>query len=286
MADPDLILRTVHKAADYFRQQPGRTGLIVDLAAAAGAAELFVVGDLHGNRSNFQAVLRLAELDRHRQRHIVFQEVVHGPFRYPNDGCISHQLVDLIAALKCQYPERVHYIAGNHEVAELRQTRILKNGESQDVAFRAGLEHAYGTRADEIHEAYRTLFASLPIALRTESGVFVCHSLPSDGVIRTGFDYSAFDHGTLTDEILSYGSPLYRLLWGRETTREWGEAFLRPLRCQLAVTGHLACPEGYAVIDGFRLVLDASTQPAFGCIVPVRGDVTMETLLQHLVQIV
>ncbi len=285
MADPDLILRTVLKAADYFRQQPGRNGLIVDLSVAAGATELFVVGDLHGNVRNFRTVLRLADLTAHRQRHVVFQEVVHGPFRYPNDGCISHQLVDLIAALKCQYPERVHYIPGNHEVAELRQTRILKNGESQDVAFRAGLEHAYGSRADEIHRAYRLLFAALPVALRTENGVFVCHSLPADAVIRDGFEYAVFDRDQLSEDLLVYGSPLYRMLWGRRTSRAWGERFLERLGCHLAVTGHIACPEGYAVIDGFRLVVDASGQPAYGCLIPLGSKATMDVLQSHLVQI-
>ena len=286
MADPVRILNTVHKAAEYFRQQPGRRGLIVDLTAAGGVAEVLVVGDLHGNLENFRSVLQLAALQRHRQRHVVFQEVVHGPFRYPNDGCLSHQLVDLIAALKCQYPERVHYVPGNHEIAELRRTRILKNGESQDEAFRQGLEHAYGAYAEQIHEAYRVLFAALPIALRTDNGCFICHSLPADSVIERGFDYGVFEARSLGEASLEHGSPLYRLLWGRRTGATWGRRFLEPLGAHLAITGHLPCPEGFAVVEPFRLVLDAAGQPAFGCLVPLgTAGLTLEDLQSRLVQI-
>ncbi len=49
---------------------------------------------------------------------------MHGPFRYSNDGCISHQIVNLFSALKCQYLEQVDYIPGKREVSGLRHTRI------------------------------------------------------------------------------------------------------------------------------------------------------------------
>ena len=66
-----------------------------------------VVGDLHGNLPAFKKVLLAAALDRHPGRHLVLQELIHGPLSYPGDGGDrSHQLLDVVAALKCQYPER------------------------------------------------------------------------------------------------------------------------------------------------------------------------------------
>ena len=76
------------------------------------------------------------------------QELVHGPFRYPQGGDKSHQLVDLIAALKCQYPQRVHYLLGNHELAQWRRQAIGKGDVDQNELFRTGITNAYGDRAE------------------------------------------------------------------------------------------------------------------------------------------
>lgn len=286
MPDPRRILTTVKKAAELFARSPGRSGLIVDLPSAPICTEVLVVGDLHGNLTNFRAALSEASLSEHKGRHIVFQEVVHGPFRYQGNGCTSHQLVDLIAALKCQYPERVHYIPGNHEIAELRGKTILKNGEKQDLAFREGLRHAYGDYADEIHEAYRTLFASLPLILRTPNGVLIAHSLPDDRALTNNFDMEALKAATLRDVVLERGGPVYALLWGRRTSPDLGRKFLERLSCSVAITGHLPSPEGYQIIDDYRLVLDASQSPAYACLVPTASPIRDACeLARHLVRL-
>ncbi len=280
MPDPRRILTTVHRATELFLHTPRRSGLLVDLVAARPEADVFVVGDLHGNLANFRAALTAAALDRHPFRHIVFQEVVHGPFRYPGNGCTSHQIVDLIAALKCRFGERVHYIPGNHEIAELRRATILKNGERQDVAFRAGIEHAYGRWAVEIHHAYRRLFASLPLAVRTPNGVLIVHSLPDERTLERGFDFGVFAAATLDELSLERRSPAYELLWGRRTSRKSAEAFLGNLGCRFAVTGHLPSPEGFQIIDDYRIVVDASRCPGCACLVPLSEQIRSAAELQ------
>ena len=104
MPDPDRLLHTLARAAAAFRATPGRTGRLVRLPA--DAADVLVGGDLHGHLGNFQALLKRADLARHPARHLVLQEVVHGPNRYPGGGDKSHQLLDLVAALKVQYPDQ------------------------------------------------------------------------------------------------------------------------------------------------------------------------------------
>ena len=109
----------------------------------------------------------------------MLQELIHGNRFYPDDGGDkSHQLVDLVSALKCQYPERVHLILGNHELSELTGRVIGKNGRALNADFRAGIETAYGERAGDIYDAYKALFAALPLAVRTPNRVFVCHTIP------------------------------------------------------------------------------------------------------------
>src|SRR4051812_36938826 len=122
MPDPDKLLNTLRKATTLVRATPGRRGRVV----AVGGAQVMVVGDLHGNIGNFQRVLKVADLQRQPGRHLVMQELIHGSYRYDDGSDKSHQAVDLWCALKCQFPDRVHYLPGNHEVAQWTNRLIAK----------------------------------------------------------------------------------------------------------------------------------------------------------------
>ncbi len=112
---------------------------------------MVIAGDLHGHVPNFQAVYQQAELAKHPRRHLVLQEVVHGKFRYPLGGDKSHQLLDLFAALKNQFPTRVHLLMGNHELAQWTDRPILKGDEDLNLLFVNGLQEAYGEQASGIY---------------------------------------------------------------------------------------------------------------------------------------
>src|SRR4051812_39373893 len=126
MPDVGRLLTTLRRAIVAFRATPGRRSRVVYLS---DAEDILVAGDLHGNLENFKRLMRVADLAKHPRRHFVLQEVIHGPFHYPLGGDRSHQLLDLTAALKCQYPERVHFLLGNHELAQWTGRRIAKNDE-------------------------------------------------------------------------------------------------------------------------------------------------------------
>ena len=176
MPEPRKVLATVERATELFRATPGRKGGLVRLD---NAGDVMVVGDLHGNIPAFRRFLAIAGLDANPRRHLVLQELVHGPRMYPDDaGDRSHQLVDVVCALKCQYPERVHLILGNHELSELTNRPIAKGGVALNALFRRGIETAYDDLADAIYAAYLDLFASLPLACRTPNRVMVVHTCP------------------------------------------------------------------------------------------------------------
>jgi len=176
MLDPRKILVTIQRATDLFRKTPGRTGGLVRIE---GATDVMVVGDLHGNIPAFRRLLPIAGLAANPGRHLVLQELVHGRWMYPDEaGDKSHQLVDLVCALKCQYPDRVHLILGNHELSELTNRPISKNGVALNALFKQGIETAYGDAVDTIYAAYLKLFSTLPIACRTTNRVFLCHTIP------------------------------------------------------------------------------------------------------------
>ncbi len=174
MPDPARLLTTLQRAVDAFRATAGRRGRIVDLQ---GAAEVLVAGDLHGNLDNFRRLLQIANLARNPARHFVLQEAIHGPHRYPAGGDRSHQLLDLIAALKCQHPSQVHFLIGNHELAQATGRRIAKDNLELNDLFISGIRTAYGERADDVYKTYLCLIAAAPLArarLTVYSSVTAC----------------------------------------------------------------------------------------------------------------
>src|SRR5438874_1668016 len=241
MPQPERLLKTVDQAARILRATPGRTGHFVRLPAGA---EVLVGGDMHGNLENFRAVLHRADLASQPQRHLVLQEVVHGPFRYPDGSDKSHQLLDLIAALTCQYPGRVHFLLGNHELAQWQHHRIAKGDDDPDLLFRAGIEHAYGTWAERVSAAYDRLFAAADLALVTANRVFVSHSIPSARHLP-GFTLAALEKEDLGPPDFVPGGAVHALVWGRDVGEANATAFLAKVGADWLLTGHIPCEEGY-----------------------------------------
>jgi hypothetical protein len=238
---------------------------------------LLVVGDLHGHIANFQSILKLADLANNPQRHLVLQELIHSEFFYPDGGDKSHQLVDLFSALKCQYPTRVHYIVGNHEIAQLTGRQITKGSAVQNTLFVEGVKHAYGSHAMEILQTYNELFRVCPHALRTENNVYVCHTLVP-GKLIPQFDPACLLEEVYEDKQYLPDGMLYGLLWGRDTTQETADAFLRRVEADYAVTGHIASDEGYDVPNTKQIIVDCAASPAACILFNTTGPITFEQL--------
>lgn len=275
MPNPERLLVTVRQAAAAFRNTPGRTGRLVRLA---DAAEVVVCGDLHGSVENLRLLLKRADLAGHPRRHLVLQEVIHGPFHDPDGSDKSHQLLDLTAALKCQFPRQVHFLLGNHELAQWQGQRIGKGDRDYNESFRAGVTAAYGTAADSVYSAYLNLFAAADLAVRTPNRVFVSHSLPSSRYLDA-FDLAALEREDLRPEDVRFGGPVHALVWGRDASPANAEAFLRKVDADLLVTGHIPCDQGYAVPNERQIILDALGYPACYCLFPADRPLTQKELI-------
>jgi hypothetical protein len=276
MPDPQKVLTTVRRATELFRSTPGRHGGIVE---PEDADEFMVVGDLHGNIPTFKQVLTLAALAKNPRRHLVLQELVHGKWSYPDDGGDrSHQLVDLVSALKCQYPDRVHLILGNHELSELTGRPIGKNGVYLNVLFREGLATAYGAMADAINEAYHLLFSSLPLAVRTPNRVFLCHTVP-DAIDLERIDLEVLRTGVWPPESMVRGGTVYALTWGRDTSPETADRFAELVDADWFITGHQPCDEGFRQANHRQIIIDGTDPYPAYCLFPAREPVTIESLL-------
>ncbi|WP_165220805.1 metallophosphoesterase [Aquisphaera insulae] len=276
MPDPQKILTTVNRAAELMRATPGRTGSIIHLA---DADEVMVVGDLHGNLGAFKSTLQVAALDRHPRRHLVLQELVHEINKYDEDRPDrSHRLVDLVAALKCQHPERVHLILGNHELSELTGRVIGKDGQTLNLRFRLGIEQAYGPRTNDVYQAYLALFASLPVGVKTSNRVLVVHSLP-DARYLDSLDLEVLSADRWPEESMKRGGTIYAVTWGRDTTPETADRFAEMIDADLFITGHQPCDEGFRRASHRQIIVDGTyPYPAY-CLFNSRDPATVESLL-------
>ncbi len=275
MPDPQRLLNTLTQAARAFRDTPGRTGRLVRLD---DAAEVFVVGDLHGHVESLRLALQRADLGKYPRRHFILQELIHGPFRYPAGGDKSHQLLDLLAALKCQYPQRTHFLLGNHELSQATNRRIAKDDVDFNELFREGVGTAYGPHASAVYAAYLELFAAAPLAARTPNRVFLSHSLPN-GSRLDRFDPAVLEQDTPDEAEWKLGGSLHALVWGRDTSAATAAAFLRKVDADLLVTGHIPCDGGYAVPNERQLIVDAAGSPACGCLFPADRPLTHAELV-------
>ena len=276
MPDPEKLLSIIKRATGLFRSTPGRRGSVIALETAE---EVMVVGDLHGNTLAFRSVLEIAALARNPGRHLVLQELVHGRWFYPEDGGDkSHQLVDLVSALKCQFPERVHLILGNHELAELTGRIIGKNGQTLNDRFRKGITTAYAAHSDAIYGAYRELFAALPLAVRTPNRVFLCHTIPDPHYLDT-FDVAVLAADTWPPESVKRGGTIYALTWGRNTEPETIDRFAAMVDADWFITGHQPCDDGFRQANHRQIIIDGTAPAPTYCLFPARDPVTVEQLL-------
>lgn len=276
MPAPERMLTHLRQAVALVRDTPGRRGHTV---ALEDCAEVLVAGDLHGHVGHFQAMLTLADLANNPRRHFVLQEMIHGKFRYPKGGDKSHQLVDLFAALKGQFPKQVHYLPGNHELAQWTNRPVLKADENQNAIFQEGVTEAYGPKfGPQMYAAYLDLFQSLPVALRAPNGVLIAHSLPATRSLAL-FDPARLERDTYDAEDLQPGGSVHSLLWGRETTADAATNFLRKMGADLLVSGHVACHDGFAAPNDRQLILDCAEAPAGFVLFPTDRKLTHAELL-------
>lgn len=271
MPAPDRMLTYLCQALALVRATPGRRGHVIDLP---DCTEVLVAGDLHGHVGNFQGVLKAADLANHPTRHLVLQEVVHGKFRYPSGGDKSHQLVDLFAALKCQFPKRVHYLPGNHELAQWTGRKVLKADEDLNALFEQGVTTAYGPAfGPEVYQTYLALFKAGPVAVRCPNRVLVSHSLPAARTLPL-FDPIRLELNHYDDEDLRPGGTVHSLLWGRDTSPATVGEYLRKMGADLLVSGHIASDAGFLVPNDRQVIVDSAESPAGYVLFPTDRPLT------------
>lgn len=276
----EKTIATYEKATEANRNTIGREGATVVLTAEL-ADEVMITGDLHGHRRNFNRIRKTADLDAHPRRHLILQEVCHGGPTYPaNGGCMSHTMLEDIAKLKVKYPDRVHFILGNHELAELTDYPIQKNKQMLNLMFRLGLQQMYGPATEKVRESYFPFLRSCPLAVRLPNGVFIAHSIPENLDSRR-FDRSIFAR-QLDDAEYYDRSGVFELVWGRDYRQENADRFAEMVGAEILITGHEPSPEGFGTPNSRQIVLDCCSEKACYVILPTDGELTQEQIVERI----
>lgn len=267
-------------AAEANRHTPTRQGNLIVLGPEA-ADEVLISADLHGQRLHFHKLCRLADLAAHPRRHLVLQEICHGGPRYPDGiGCMSHLLLEDVVQLKIRFPQQVHFLLSNHELAEVTDHPISKGGRMLNLQFRVGLEELYGDAAARVHDAVAKFLTTCPLAIRLANRIFICHGSP------TATDHQRLDTDVfqrpLTRRDIRAGGAVFQIVWGRDFRPENAALLAQLFDADLLIHGHEPCARGFRVPNPQQIILDCSTPQARYLLLPVGEKLSQAQVLDRI----
>jgi len=260
VSDPIAVRDTLLAAAFELRSFQGDRGCVHHLPSEG---QVFVSGDLHDNPFHFTKLVQIADL-QNPANHIVMQEIIHAS-KATNELDLSHRMLIRVAALLLEYKGQVHPILANHELAQMTNRKITKNGIELIQRFEDGVEHVFARNADMVKEAINTFIASMPLAVKTESGLMCCHSLPNE-VMMPEFNEHIFERALDSDDYRSDGSA-YFLVWGRQHTQKQLNILAKSWGVKLFCLGHAWVPEG--IRAEFKNMLQLNSDHAKGVVLPI-----------------
>jgi len=242
--------------------------------------QVVATGDLHGHRRNFERLQSYCDLEHAGARHVVIHEIIHRDPETLADSDTSHEVLLAAAQWKCDFPDQVHFLQSNHELAQIHRHEITKNGRVVTVAFEEGVAAAYSQDADRVIEAICTLIASYPLAGRTANRVFLSHSLPGP------HDLARFDAAVLsrvpTREDLSEQGSAHMLVWGRYHTAPALTALAEMLDVDCFVCGHQPQESGYDVLHERMIILASDHNHGVFLPIDLNKPVTVNGLCRQI----
>jgi len=242
---------------------------------------LILTGDLHGHRRNFEKIVSFADLANHPDRHVLFQEVIHGGPADARGACLSYRLLYDVVRYKLKYPDNVHVIMGNHDTAYINNSEVMKDGREMNRAVHMAMAAEFKGAVADVELATKQLLFSQPLALRCENRLWVSHSLPADRFVEP-FDPAILDRELKVNDIVRPGSA-YLLTWGRKHSQAMLDRMAGLLDCDIFILGHQPQEQGWGRAGENLIILDSSHN--HGCLLPIdlAQSYTVEQLLESIV---
>ena len=278
----DTVVETFACATEENQIDALRVEQVVHLPAEG---EVWMTGDIHDHRRNWEKLIKYADLANNPQRHLVLHELIHGDHYDAAGAEDSWQMVYEAAKLKCDFPSQVHFLLANHDLAQIHGEGIMKSGVSVCEAFNAGVIRDFPQGGTSVTVAITEFLLSLPLAIKTASGLLFTHSLPTDEQIAK-YDYSVFNRPLTGIDYKRRVGPVYQLIWGRHMTPAGVDMFAEQMGAKLIVTGHQPQEMGYAVNGDKHLIIASDHNHGVYLPLDLAAEYTMDDLVERLVKFV
>ncbi len=211
-------------AAEMLFTSATRTGSTIRLPSSGTC---WVSGDLHDNPEHLDVIIKLASLDS-PNNHLVLQELIHSG-EESDAPDLSYQTLVKVAELVVAHPKQVHPILANHEISQAMGKAITKGSGDLVNKFIHGVFSVFDNDTGKVLKAINAFIFSMPLAVRSESGLMCTHSLPDENKMDM-FDETLLNREMLVSDIDGIYGSANPLVWGRlhtqpqieELAKRWG----------------------------------------------------------------
>ena len=254
-----------------------------NLLCLPAAGSVIIAGDLHGHRRNFERILTFADLHNNRSRHLILQEIIHGGPQDSKGGCLSYRLLFDVVRYKLDFPNRVHIIMGNHDIAFINNKKVMRNGREMNRSMRSALDREFGQTSLNVKLAIKQFLFSQPLAVKCDNRIWLSHSLPSDCYLSK-FDQKVL-YGQLRNEDVARLGSAYLLTWGRKHSQSLLDGLAKLFDVDIFILGHQPQERGWGQA-GENLIIVASDHN-HGCLLPTNlaKSYTVEELIGSIVKL-
>jgi len=277
MSDASRAAEVINKAAEFNRNDLLLRGSELIFP---NYGQLVMTGDLHGHTRNFERLQRYCDLEHFAARHVIIHEIIHEEVESFDGLDESFWVLIKAAQWKCDFPDQVHFLQSNHELAQLTGHEITKNGRIVTAAFDESIREAFGDEAENVIQAIHNYIRSLPLTGRTDNRVFLSHSLPSPQM------YPSFDESVLTriptaDDLQERGS-VHSLVWGRYHSHDVLKELREILDTDIFICGHQPQETGYEVVHNQMIILASDHNHGVFLPFDLSKPTTIESLVKHI----
>ncbi len=274
LSDIDTVIDLFEDAAHANLNARIRKGS-VDYVLSLG--RLLMTGRLMDNRKNLDRLIKLADLDADENNHLVLHGLIHGP-NVVKGLDLSYIMFARAAAMKMKYEEQIHILLSKHELAQVNNQTIGRKGVDLTQQFWQTLDRIYGPdEAEDIRIAICKYIRSLSLAVRTESGLLCCHSLP-DTEHAGEFDHNVLHRTPHQYDDLSIDGHAYNMVNGKNHD---GEIVMR-LRAlwdvKMFLIGNRAIADGYKIESDSLITLSSEHEKGAALPFDLWKTQTTETL--------
>jgi len=275
---PQTIIDLLNQGTEANSADKFRRGNIIHLPAEGS---LIVTADIHGHRRNFERAVKYADLPNNPERHIIFQEIIHGGQEDAQGGCLSYKLLFDVIRFKLSFPRQVHIIMGNHDTAFINNSEVMKDGKEMNRAMCLAIEREFSQSYEEIVLAIRQFLFSQPLAVRCANRIWLSHSLPADRFFEK-FDPEILNRQLKVNDVVRPGSA-YLITWGRRFSQKLLDKMAELLDVDIFVLGHQPQENGWAKAGENLLILASNHNHGYLLPINLEKNYTIEQLIEALV---